>query len=60
MLSFKVLLIVGMSFLATSAFAGTIYLMGIGLGTPGASPPPVCSNSLDFTDSCNSQYITVI
>jgi hypothetical protein len=37
-----------------------------GLGNPGIANggsggnPPSCSNSLDFTKACNSQYITVI
>lgn len=27
----------------------------------GTAPPPAsCSNSLDFSDACNSQYVTVI
>lgn len=35
---------------------------GMGLaGTTGTgTPPPVCSNSLDFTDGCNSQYLSVM
>ena len=34
---------------------------GIISGTVGSAPaPPVCSNQLDFTQACNSQYITVI
>jgi hypothetical protein len=40
----------------------------VGLGgpmVPGTTggvfpPPPACSNSLDFTQSCNSQYIGAI
>ena len=24
------------------------------------SPPPTCSNALDFSQACNSQYIEVI
>ncbi len=48
--------------IATVTFtkAGTILLMGIGLGTPNSIPPPPCSNSLDFSDSCNSQYIGLL
>lgn len=37
--------------------------LGMGLGSyygTGGAPPPSCSNSLDFTDSCNSQYIGVL
>ena len=26
----------------------------------GGGPPPACSNALDFTKACNSQYIGVI
>lgn len=59
MLNFKILIIIGISFITTSAIAGTILLMGIGLGTPGGVAP-TCSNTLDFTEDCNSQYITVI
>jgi len=29
-------------------------------GSAGGGPPPTCSNSLDFTKSCNSQYAGVI
>lgn len=46
--------------LVAPAVAGTILLMGIGLGTPGSAPPPSCSNSLDFSDGCNSQYVPVL
>ncbi len=41
----------------THTKAGTILLMGIGLGTPSRGPPPACSNSLDFSQACNSQYV---
>lgn len=54
------ILIIAVLLVSSSAIAGTILLMGIGLGTPGAAPPVTCSNTLDFTDACNSQYITVI
>jgi hypothetical protein len=28
------------------------------LGTPGTTPPPpTCSNKMDFSQACNSQYI---
>jgi hypothetical protein len=58
MLNIKVLLIVGITVLITSAAtAGTILLLGVGVGTPGGGG---CSNSLDFTNACNSQYVTVI
>lgn len=32
----------------TTTFAG---------GKPGGAPPPVCSNKLDFSKVCNSQYM---
>lgn len=56
----RTLIILGLLFISSSAIAGTILLMGIGNGAPGGGPPVVCSNSLDFTDACNSQYITVV
>lgn len=37
--------------------AGTLMLMGIGLPTSGGG---ACSNSLDFSASCNSQYIPAV
>lgn len=55
--NFKIALILLLVFASSSAIAGTILLMGIGLGTPASGPPPSCSNSLDFTDQCNSQYV---
>lgn len=60
MLNIKILIIIGIILISTSAIGGTIMLMGMGLATPGSAPPSTCSDSLDFTDSCNSQYITVI
>lgn len=57
--NFKILIIIGFLLIATSATAGTILLLRAGQGASGVVPPS-CSNSLDFTDSCNSQYITVI
>ena len=30
---------------------------GLSYQKASGSPPPVCSNSLDFSQSCNSQYI---
>lgn len=43
---------------ANFALAGTLLLMGIGLPTSGGGP--TCSNSLDFSDQCNSQYIPAV
>ncbi len=41
--------------------AGTIILMGIGTGAPGGGgPPPACAGNLDFTDGCNSAYVTLL
>lgn len=56
MRSFSIITIISLLF-SSSAIAGTILLMGMGLGTPASGPPPVCSNSLDFSDQCNSQYV---
>ncbi len=61
MYNIKLLIIIGMLVASSSAIAGTILLMGIGLGAPGGSgPPPTCTNSLDFSDACNSQYVAVV
>jgi hypothetical protein len=44
--------------------AGSQY-MGPEIGITGANqlgggtPPPVCSNALDFSQSCNSQYLVM-
>jgi len=40
----------------------------LGLGGPmipgniggGSPPPPTCSNKLDFTQACNSQYVSLL
>lgn len=58
MLNIKLTLIIILSLITTSAIAGTLLLMNVGLNGSGIAP--ACSNSLDFTDACNSQYITVI
>jgi hypothetical protein len=34
--------------------------LGPGGGHTGGTPPPTCSNSLDFTQACNSQYAGAI
>ncbi len=44
--------------LSANALAGTLLLMQV--GPPSLGPVTPCSNELDFTLSCNSQYITVI
>lgn len=60
--------IVGLALLATIAAA---HAFGFGLGNRfgkmgslgagnGGSPPPACSNRLDFSQACNSQYLTVL
>jgi hypothetical protein len=54
MRSFSILFIILL--LSSSAIAGTILLLGAGSGTPGGVAPS-CSNALDFTDQCNSQYV---
>ena len=54
------IIIFGVLLISSSAIGGTILLMGIGLGTPGMpGPPPDCTNSLNFAQACNSQYIPV-
>lgn len=57
MLNFKILLILFGCFLTTSAIAGTILLMGIGLGTPGVGPPPV-TNFLLLSDG--TSYLLLV
>lgn len=59
MFNIKLLIIIGILLLSSSAIAGTLMLMGIGLPTTGGGPPPVCTNKLDFSQACNSQYIPV-
>jgi len=54
----KIVIIALLLLLTVPAIAGTILLMGIGNGAPGGGG--ACSNSLDFTAACNSQYITVV
>jgi hypothetical protein len=53
-------LIAALTFLAlASAPASPQFLMpGVVIG--GGSPPPTCSNVLDFSQACNSQYINVV
>ncbi len=58
--SFRILLTVALLFISVNALkAGTLMLMGIGLPTTGGGPPS-CSNKLDFSDACNSQYIPAV
>ena len=54
------IIIITLYFSANLALAGTLMLMGVGLPTTGGGPPPVCSNSLDFSDACNSQYFPAV
>lgn len=59
----KLILILAFSIISTAAIAINMYNSGAieagGLGpvatTP--NPPPVCSNVLDFSQACNSQYV---
>lgn len=51
-------LIVGALFLITVA-RGQFLTLGVSGSTDGGGPG-ACSNKLDFTDACNSQYIAVI
>jgi len=59
MLSSKIILIIIFVGISTAALAGFLPLLKAGMGT-GGGVGPACSNSLDFSDGCNSQYITVI
>lgn len=56
----KIILTILFLLVPVAATAGTLLLMGVGLPTTGGGPPPVCSNSLDFSDSCNSQYFIAV
>lgn len=40
--------------------AQRILLLGAGSKVKAGGAPPVCSNSLDFSQACNSQYIPAI
>lgn len=39
--------------------AAQMTMTGVGGTTGGSGPPPTCSNKLDFTAACNSQYAGV-
>lgn len=44
--------------LFSTAYADALSLLGVGQKDGGGgAPPPVCSYSLDFSASCNSQYL---
>jgi hypothetical protein len=34
--------------------------IGPGLAPSGSPPPPTCTNSLNFAQACNSQYVSVL
>lgn len=60
MYSLKTILLIGVAFILASGVAvASLPLTQAGSQVTGGGPP-VCSNSLDFTDACNSQYISVI
>lgn len=50
----------------TAASSATVRLTQLSQCAPfqsaknGGSPPPVCSNKLDFSDQCNSQYVAAL
>ncbi len=52
------------AYLALSGVALAQYLGGYSgiynLGTSSAGPPATCTNKLDFSQSCNSQYIPAV
>jgi hypothetical protein len=54
----RTILVISFILASTAAFAGFLPLLKAGMNGSGVAP--VCSNKLDFSDSCNSQYITVI
>ena len=59
--SHLVVLLVALAFALTARFAlAAITTSGAGAIGQGSYIPPACSNSLDFTQSCNSQYIGAI
>ena len=46
--------------LSTAATAQIWIMSNGGMGGNGRAPaPPTCSNSLDFTQACNSQYVGI-
>jgi len=56
----------GATALIALLIAGAAFGQGVGLGLGmddarhrpgGGGPPPACSNALDFSDGCNSQYL---
>jgi hypothetical protein len=57
MLNFKIklILLAALIVASSSAIGGTLLLMHVGPATMGAAP--TCSNALDFSQACNSQYI---
>lgn len=58
MYNFKIILSLIFSMLYFPALA-SLPLTGAGSQVTGGGPP-VCSNKLDFSDGCNSQYIPVV
>ena len=59
------LTLIAFSSVAVSAPIGPSSIIPIGPSTgsgggSGPAPPPTCSNSLDFTQACNSQYAGAI
>jgi hypothetical protein len=39
---------------------GSVPIGSVGGASSGGEPPPTCSNALDFSQACNSQYIEAI
>jgi hypothetical protein len=52
------------SFLFTAPLGPTTFVpigpSGGQRGSGGGSPPPICSNALDFSQACNSQYLFLL
>jgi hypothetical protein len=45
--------------LAASSVSAQLLLGVTQNNTGGNGPPPACSNSLNFTQACNSQYVGI-
>lgn len=52
----KVIAVAGILIAAACGASAQLLLLGVGPGGSNGSPPS-CSNALDFTDPCNSQYL---
>ena len=53
------LIIAALSLVGGSAMA-SLTTTGTGSASGGGGPPPTCSNKLDFSQACNSQYVGIL